>query len=146
MPPTSPPLTEREIALVIGDDGSRTVMAACVRQARSAKDICAATGIPLTTVYRQIHRLESLGVLVVERSAMTSDGRKYDLYRSRVREAHLDVDEDGSRVRWELNAPVEERLAAMWNDMRWSVEPRAAAEPASRGMARPRPPSNPYLS
>lgn len=123
----TPPLNHlgsREVVMALSDEGSRAVMAACVRQARSAKDISAETSVPLTTVYRQLHRLESLGVLVVERSAMTPDGRKYDLYRSRVREAHLDLDENGAHVRWELNAPVEERLAAIWNDLRGQVAPR----------------------
>ena len=104
------PLDPKHVALALGDEASRRVMADCVRQARSAKDISRRTLVPLTTVYRVIHRLESLHLVVVERSAMTPDGRKYDLYRSRVRAAHLDVDEAGDHVHWEPNEPVEERL------------------------------------
>lgn len=104
------PLDPHDVALAVGDEGARRVMTECVSQARSAKEISRQTHIPLTTVYRVIHKLEALHVLVVERSAMTQDGRKYDLYRSRVRAAHLDVDETGDHVRWEPNGPVEERL------------------------------------
>lgn len=104
------PIDAQDVATAVGDEGARRIMAACVAQACSAKEISHRTRIPLTTVYRLIHRLGSLHVLVVERSAMTPDGRKYDLYRSRVRAAHLDVDEEGDHVRWEPNEAIEERL------------------------------------
>lgn len=108
------PLEESAVALAIGEENGRAILAACVDRPRSVKEICAATGTPTTTAYRQVHRLERLGVLVVERSAMTLDGRKYDLYRSRLRAARIDIDEQGLRVQWEANAEVEQRLASMW--------------------------------
>lgn len=104
------PLNPHDVALALGEEASRRVIAECVGQARSAKEICRRTRVPLTTVYRLLHRLERLHVLVVERSALTQDGRKYDLYRSRVRSAHIDVDERGDRVTWEPNEAIEERL------------------------------------
>lgn len=92
-----------EVAQALVEPSARRVLMACVEVARSAKDVRAMTSLPLTTVYRQLHRLLDLGVLGIERSALTRDGRKYDLYRSRVRNAHLELDPSGERVRWEPN-------------------------------------------
>lgn len=106
-----PPLTQGEVLLALDGEATRRVLAACVASSRSAHELSVATGIPLTTVYRLIHRLEQLHVLVVERSAMTPEGRKYDLYRSRVRGMHLTVDEEGDHVSWEPNGAIEGRAA-----------------------------------
>lgn len=95
--------------LALEGEASRRVLAACVARAQSAHDVSTTTRIPLTTVYRLIHRLERLHVLVVERSAMTVEGRKYDLFRSRVRAVHLDVTEGGDHVSWEPNPTIETR-------------------------------------
>lgn len=104
------PLNESLVAAAMTDTASRGVLMACVLQARSAKDISVHTGIPLTTVYRQVHKLEGLGILVVERSALTEDGRKYDMYRSRVEAVHLRVDDDGDHITWRPNPAVERRI------------------------------------
>lgn len=105
------PISSQDITHALDGGASRRVLAACVAEAHSAHELSAATLIPLTTVYRLLHRLERLHVLVVERSAMTAEGRKYDLYRSRVRGVHLDVDEEGDHLRWEPNPAIEERAA-----------------------------------
>lgn len=97
------------VAEALATPNTRRVIAMCIRVARSAKDISHASGLPLTTVYRQVRRLEKVGVLVVERCAMTPDGRKYDMYRSRLRKLHLDVDDVGEHVRWEPADPDEPR-------------------------------------
>lgn len=115
------PLREGQVAAALADDPGRAILAACVMHARHAREISEVTGVPLTSCYRHIHRLESLGVLVVERSALTAAGRKYDLYRSRVRRAHMELDEEGARVRWEPNGPLEERLASLWEHFRAEV-------------------------
>lgn len=109
----------RAVASALADPASRRVMAQCVSRPRSAKDISERARVPLTTVYRVIHRLERQGVLFLEKSAMTRDGRKYDLYRSRVRAAGLELDEAGERVRWVPNAIAEPGPAA------WGLESRA---------------------
>lgn len=110
-------LSPEQVALALGEGPARAVLAACVARARSVREISDATHVPLTTAYRQVHRLERLGVLIVERSALTPDGRKYDLYRSRIRRAELHVDEEGAHISWEPDLAVEERLASMWDDL-----------------------------
>jgi predicted transcriptional regulator len=116
--PKPGPLHEADIAEALADANARRVLAACVRKARAVKDITQETGVPIATVYRVVHRLVEQGLLVVERSALTEDGKRYELYRSRIRSSRIEFDAAGERVTWEANEPVEERLTSMWGTLR----------------------------
>ncbi len=111
-------LDDKTVATVLADPYSRRVLAACVVKPRAVKDISHDTGLPLPTTYRHVKRLMELGVLVIERSAITEDGKRYELYRSRVKDASIAFDAKGERVTWTANEPVETRLADMWDTMR----------------------------
>lgn len=106
------------VADALADAYSRRVLAVCVRQARAVKDVSQEAGLPLPTTYRHVNRLLEAGLLVIERSALTSDGKRYELYRSRLRAARIEFDATGERVTWEPNEPVEERLASLWDSLR----------------------------
>lgn len=109
------PLSDDAVERSLSADASRRIIATCIRKAASAKAISEDTGLPLASTYRQVKRLVADGLLVVERSAMTADGKPYDLYRSRIRLGRIEVDPRGVHVSWEANAAVEDRLATLWN-------------------------------
>lgn len=109
------------VAEALSDPYARRVLAVCVRLAKPVKDISQETGLPLATAYRHVNALVEHGVLVVERSAMTADGKKYDLYRARVRSARIEIDAEGEHIVWEPNEAIEERLMSMWESLRFQV-------------------------
>lgn len=113
-----PPLTAVNVAESLADPYARRVLISCVKQARAVKDIAQDTGLALPTAYRHVNRLEEMGLLIIERSAMTPDGKKYDLYRSRVKSARIEMDATGERITWQANEATEERLANMWDSLR----------------------------
>lgn len=115
-------LTPEKVAESLADPYARRVLAVCVKQARAVKDIAQETGLALPTTYRHVNKLEENGLLVVERSAITPDGKKYDLYRSRVKSARIEMDAAGERVTWEPNEATEDRLASMWDSLRGQVK------------------------
>lgn len=117
------PLSGENIALALSEHNSRVVLASCVDAPRSVKDITIATGLPLATAYRQVHRLLDLGVLIVERSAMTPEGKKYDLFRSRIAEGHLDMAQGREAVTWVENEATEGRLSGLWDAVRSQARP-----------------------
>lgn len=116
------PLAEDVVAAALSDAYARRVLAACIRKAMPVKDISQVTGLPLPTTYRHVNELAAQGLLVIERSALTEDGKRYELYRSRLRSARLEMDGAGERVVWEPNELVEERLARMWTGLRGKWE------------------------
>ena len=108
------PLHDDAVARALEDAAARRIIAACIRAPRSVKDIQQHTDVPMASLYRKVNGLVGQGVLVVERSAMTSDGKPYDLYRSRVRSARLEVEADRVEVTWRPNEGLEDRIATMW--------------------------------
>lgn len=102
------------VADVLSSKPARLVLSRCIREPRAAKQISEATGIPIASAYRTIHDLVDKGMLVVERSAMTPDGKAYDLYRSRLRQAELEMVAGHIRISWEVFEPVEDRLMNLW--------------------------------
>ena len=106
------------IAAALSDDYGRRILAACIHQPRSVKDIEHATGLPPATLYRHVSRLLEHGLLVVERSALTGDGKRYDLYRSAVRRAQIEFDESGVRCTWEPMEGLGQKLARVWAGLR----------------------------
>lgn len=116
--PKPGPLNPETVGAALADAYARRVLAVCVKKPLSVKDISQETGLPLPTTYRHVNRLHENGLLVVERSALTHDGKRYDLYRSRLRSARIEMDAGGERVSWEANQPVEDRLGSLWDSLR----------------------------
>lgn len=111
------PLQEEAVAEALSDPSARLVLAACVTEPRSVKDISEASGIPLASAYRHVRGLVEGGLLVRARSAISPDGKRYDLYRSRLRSGTLTVTDEGVDVDWAVNGEVEERLERLRKDM-----------------------------
>lgn len=111
-------LNDATVAAALSDDYERRILAACIGGPKSVKQIEQETRLPIATVYRHVERLRELGVLVVERSAITPDGKRYELYRSRIQSARIEVDRGGVRVLWNVEEATEERLARAWKSLR----------------------------
>ena len=95
----------------------RRIVSLCVDGPASVKELSDRGGLPLASTYRQVKSLLDGGVLVVERSAMTQEGKPIDLYRSRVRTAQLTVRAQQILLTWEPNESVEDRLASLWGHL-----------------------------
>lgn len=100
------------------DEVSRSILSACMPQARPVKEISDVTEVPLATVYRRVDALQEADLLIVERSAISEDGSRYDLYRSRLEDILVRISAEGTRVTWSSQASVEDRIARMWEQMR----------------------------
>lgn len=111
-------LDRAKVAEILADPHARMVIAATIAQARSPKDLLESTQIPHATLYRVLHRLEETKLLIKERSAMTADGKPYDLWRSTIRVVTVTYDDQGMRVAVELNEGAAEKWARMWSTLK----------------------------
>lgn len=111
-------VTEEKVVAALHSETARKIMSHCIRKALSVKDLSEKTSVPLPSAYRHVNALVADGLLYVERSAMTPDGKPYDLYRSALRSCRIEMDADGVRVTWELNSSADERLQHMWRSLR----------------------------
>ncbi len=118
MPPVAPRPREEALLDALGDPVVRRILSATDAAARTAPDLNLVTGVPLTTLYRKIHELEALGLLGIERSAITPDGKRVDFFRSCLAEARVEL--RGGRfllqARYRNLASV--RMGSMWGKVR----------------------------
>lgn len=109
---------EEKVVAALNSESARHIMSHCILKARSVKELSDKTGIPLPSAYRHVNGLVEDGLLYIERSAMTPDGKPYDLYRSTLKSCRIEMDATGLRVTWDLNSSLDERLQHMWNSLR----------------------------
>lgn len=89
------------IARSLLDPYARTVLAAIIPQALSAREISDRTGVPIATTYRHLATLQDVGLATIERGAMTHDGKRYDLFRATVESLTMTIARDGVHIDWQ---------------------------------------------
>lgn len=73
------------VLLALSDDYSKKILNYTIEQPRSVIDIVKALDIPMTTAYRRVNSLTEQKILKVTGSIVTDDGKKYFLYKSRIK-------------------------------------------------------------
>ena len=75
----------------LGDPYCMTILEIVQEMAKSAVEINAETRIPISTVYRRVQILHDINLLQVTGS-ISSDGKKYFLYKSKVKSIEAKYD------------------------------------------------------
>jgi len=125
-PPSPPakPVDRRERILdALGDSASRGILLMLNDAPRSAQELLQANRIPQSTLYRKIHDLEEIGLLGIQRTAITTDGKRVDLYRSLLEELRVDLVGGSLRVQVRYRDLSAERLKEMWHQVRKEARP-----------------------
>lgn len=125
------PPDEQAVADALGDPVNRCILAACVEQARPVKDIAEACDLSLATAYRHVNALTEEGLLFLDRSAISEEGKRVDLYRAAVRRVEIAFGPDGAEVRYDLAEDAAGRLRRVWMDIKEQRE-RDRAPPRDR--------------
>lgn len=82
----------------IGDERTRTVLAAIAREPGSVKELTERLDLSRTTVYRRVETLQE-HELVAERTLVADDGNHYNVYWSDFKGTMVTLDGDGYGVR-----------------------------------------------
>lgn len=77
------------ILTALSDEYSKKILNYTIEQPRSVIDIVKALDIPMTTAYRRINSLTDQKILKVTGSIVTDDGKKYFLYKSRIKSINV---------------------------------------------------------
>lgn len=115
------PDRKERILEALGDRWSREILLLLNESARSAQEIQATNLIPQSTLYRKLHELSDIGLVGIERSVISPDGKRVELYRSLLDE--LKVEMRGARLRIDVRFRdlASERLKEIWRDVRKEV-------------------------
>ena len=54
--------------------------------------------LSLSTVYKTLANLEKLSLVEIQRFKITNDGKKIKMYRSKIKEASITINENNSKV------------------------------------------------
>lgn len=102
----------------LADEYSQAILLSTVEKAVSAVELSTKFNIPISTAYRRIHELEEVGLIAVERSVITDDGKRYDLYRSTVKGVKVIFGTGSVVVELEPNEDMVRKFMRIWSYMR----------------------------
>ena len=117
-PPPPPKDRKERILDALGDPAARGILLMLSDVPHSAQDLLAANHIPQSTLYRKIHELQQLGLIGIQRTAITPEGKRVDLYRSLLEELKVDLQGTQLRIQVRFRDLAAERLKEMWHGMR----------------------------
>ncbi len=102
----------------LADEYSRKIILSTIEKAQSVEELSLAQDIPISTAYRRVNEMKDIGILTVEKTILTEEGKKFELYRSAFKTIHMDLNPDEIVIDVELNEDVATRLSRLWASMR----------------------------
>ncbi|MFQ5921127.1 MAG: ArsR/SmtB family transcription factor [Nitrososphaerales archaeon] len=76
---------KENVLKAVADEYSRAILTSTVDRPKSIVEISSECKIPMSTAYRRVHELEEVGLVQATRSVISEDGKRYYLYRSRIK-------------------------------------------------------------
>ncbi len=117
--PCSPCSSSRKERILdaLGDRWAREILLLLSEGPRSAQEIQASNRMPQSTLYRKLHELAEVGLIGIQRSGISPDGKRVELYRSLLEE--LTVEMRGTRLTIDVRFRdlSSERLKELWQSM-----------------------------
>ena len=75
----------------LADSESRSIIFSMVKKGSTATELSHKLKIPLSSVYKKISDLEELTLIKVESWNISDKGRKFKVYRSRIKHAEISI-------------------------------------------------------
>jgi len=75
----------------LSDSESRAIIFSIVKKGSTAAELSYKLKIPLSSVYKKIADLEELTLIKVESWNISDKGRKFKVYRSRIKHAEISI-------------------------------------------------------
>jgi len=99
---------------ILSDKYSRSILFSTTSGPKSVEEVSRETKIPISTCYRRIHDMREQGVLVIDRIVLTDDGRKFEMYKSAIKDARINIENGKMSVEAEPNVDASGRLYRTW--------------------------------
>jgi hypothetical protein len=108
---------DRKDALLqsMADESKRKILLSTMWKVKAIHEISSESGIPISTCYRRVHELLILRLLRIDRTIISETGKKYELYRSTIKEAKVNFSSGELSVDVTLTPrEPEDRLSPLW--------------------------------
>ena len=106
----------------LSDPQCRRIIDLTVNKPLSASDIAEGSNLPPSSAYRRISMLTDAGLLGVERSVITEEGKKYDLFRSTIKGVEINYQPSDLIVRLIPNEDMISKFIRIWAYMKKGIE------------------------
>ena len=83
-------ITQKVIEM-LADTESRAILFSIIRRGKTAAELSQKYKIPLSSVYKKISDLEELTLLKVDSWKISDSGRKFKIYKSRIKNAEINI-------------------------------------------------------
>ena len=81
----------QKVVSMIADAESRTILLSIVKKRKTASELSQKYKIPLSSVYKKISDLEELTLIKVDSWRISDSGRKFKIYKSRIKNAEINI-------------------------------------------------------
>jgi len=103
---------------ILSDKYSRSILFCTTLGPKSVEQVSRETKIPISTCYRRIHDMREHGVLFIDRIVLADDGRKFEMYKSAIKDARINIEGGKMTVEAEPNVDTSGRLYRTWMGMK----------------------------
>jgi len=77
-------MDDLDLAQIMMDEYNMKILAATSHKAKSARELAFLFDIPMASCYRKIKELLGAGLLKLDSTELSSDGKRYNVYRSEI--------------------------------------------------------------
>ena len=81
----------QKVVSMLADAESRTILFSVVKKGKTASELSQKHKIPLSSVYKKISDLEELTLIKVDSWRISDSGRKFKIYKSRIKNAEINI-------------------------------------------------------
>jgi hypothetical protein len=106
-------LAQQTVA-ALSDEFSKRILVSTIDKGKTVQEISTEQAVPLSTCYRRAREMVDQGLLVVERTVITAEGKKYTIYRSSFSAVEMASDFKETSLTAELNDDVAEKFRSKW--------------------------------
>ena len=81
----------QKVIEMLADAESRAILFSIIRKGKTASQLSEKHKIPLSSVYKKISELEKLTLIKVDSWEISNKGRRYKVYKSRIKDAEISI-------------------------------------------------------
>ena len=81
----------QKVIEMLADAESRAILFSIIRKGKTASQLSEKHKIPLSSVYKKISDLEKLTLIKVDSWEISNKGRRYKIYKSRIKNAEINI-------------------------------------------------------
>ncbi|HTW54927.1 MAG TPA: hypothetical protein VMG36_00535 [Thermoplasmata archaeon] len=110
--------SERQLLAALGDPVSVAILAVLSHGERDGHSLVVETNLAQSSVYRKLRELEEQKLIEVGRLAFTREGRKVEVFRSRIHAVAVEFEDGRALVRVRGREDASDRLRDLWQRVR----------------------------